>query len=72
LERTEAVDTALSLGMPVREIEEYLDWLDVVRPLRMDISAAEDPLPGPEIPQATGHRLCINRSSNVDKIKMTY
>jgi len=32
LERTEAVRTALSLGMPLGEIEEYLDWLDAVRP----------------------------------------
>lgn len=29
-ERTEAVETALSLGMPLHEIEEYLDWLDMV------------------------------------------
>jgi len=29
LERTEAVKTALSLGMPLREIEEYLDWIEV-------------------------------------------
>lgn len=32
LQRTEAVRTALSLGMPLSEIEEYLDWLDAVRP----------------------------------------
>lgn len=32
LKRSEAVETALSLGMPLNEIEEYLDWLDVVRP----------------------------------------
>ncbi len=31
LERTEAVETALSLGMPLSEIEEYLDWLELVR-----------------------------------------
>jgi hypothetical protein len=31
LERAEAVKTALSLGMPLREIEEYLDWLDATR-----------------------------------------
>jgi DNA-binding transcriptional MerR regulator len=35
LERTEAIRVALSLGMPLREIEEYLDWLDTTRgPLR--------------------------------------
>jgi DNA-binding transcriptional MerR regulator len=31
LERSEAVKSALRLGMPLNEIEEYLDWLDVVR-----------------------------------------
>jgi hypothetical protein len=31
LERSEAVKTALYLGMPFQEIEEYLDWLDAVR-----------------------------------------
>ena len=33
LERTEAIKVAMSLGMPLREIEEYLDWLDASRPL---------------------------------------
>jgi hypothetical protein len=31
LERSEAVKTALSLGMPLHEVEAYLDWLDCVR-----------------------------------------
>jgi hypothetical protein len=31
LERTEAVKSALALGMPLNEIEEYLDWVDLVR-----------------------------------------
>lgn len=31
LERTEAIKVAFSLGMPLHEIEAYLDWLDVVR-----------------------------------------
>jgi len=31
LERRHAVETALSLGMTLQEIEEYLDWLDMVR-----------------------------------------
>jgi hypothetical protein len=31
LGRTEAVETALSLGMPLNEIENYLDWLDQTR-----------------------------------------
>jgi len=30
LERTEAIETAISLGMPLREIEEYLDWLEAM------------------------------------------
>jgi len=32
VERTEAIKVAISLGMPLHEIEEYLDWLDCVRP----------------------------------------
>jgi DNA-binding transcriptional MerR regulator len=31
LERAEAIRTALSLGMPLDQIEEYLDWLDATR-----------------------------------------
>lgn len=31
LERTEAVKTAMSMGMPLQQIEEYLDWLDIVK-----------------------------------------
>ena len=31
LERTEAIKVALNLGMPLNEIEEYLDWLDAIR-----------------------------------------
>ncbi len=31
LARSEAIKTALSLGMPLHEIEAYLDWLDVMR-----------------------------------------
>lgn len=31
-ERAAAIRTALSLGMPLHQIEEYLDWLDQVRP----------------------------------------
>jgi hypothetical protein len=31
LKRSEAVRTALSMGMPLHEIESYLDWLDSVR-----------------------------------------
>jgi DNA-binding transcriptional MerR regulator len=31
LERTEAIKAALSLGMPLNEIQDYLDWLDAIR-----------------------------------------
>ena len=31
LERTEAIKSAVALGMPLHEIEEYLDWMDLVR-----------------------------------------
>ena len=31
LERTEAIKAALSLGMPLNEIQDYLDWLDALR-----------------------------------------
>jgi len=31
LERTEAVKAALSLGMPLNEVQDYLDWLEALR-----------------------------------------
>ena len=31
LEREEAIRAAVRLGMPLHEIEAYLDWLDAVR-----------------------------------------
>ena len=31
-ERIEAVRAAMSLGMPIHEIREYLDWIDNLRP----------------------------------------
>lgn len=34
LEREEAIRTAISLGMPLHQIEEYLDWIDHHRPLK--------------------------------------
>ena len=34
LEREEAIRTAMSLGMPLHQIEEYLDWIDHHRPLK--------------------------------------
>ena len=38
IERTQAIAAALSLGMPMHEIEEYLDWLDTTRPVPEDKS----------------------------------
>lgn len=38
LDRAEAVKTALSLGMPLWEIEEYLDWLEMVKRPRAESS----------------------------------
>jgi hypothetical protein len=32
-ERTAAIQVAVSLGMSLNQIEEYLDWLDANRPL---------------------------------------
>jgi hypothetical protein len=31
LERAEAVKSAMGLGMPLNEIEAYLDWLEMAR-----------------------------------------
>lgn len=30
LERTKAIQAALNMGMPLHEIEEYLDWVDSI------------------------------------------
>jgi DNA-binding transcriptional MerR regulator len=43
LDRTKAIETAMSLGMPLNEIEEYLDWLDQTRDLRKPPSENTDP-----------------------------
>jgi hypothetical protein len=40
-ERTEAVKAALALGMPLREIEQYLDWLDHAKRQRDDAARDE-------------------------------
>ena len=34
LDRTKAIETAMSLGMPLNEIDDYLDWLDQTRSFR--------------------------------------
>lgn len=31
IERGEAIQTAMDLGMPLHDIEEYLDWLDMLQ-----------------------------------------
>jgi hypothetical protein len=46
LEREEAVRTALSLGMPLAEIEEYLDWIDHHRPLGPNRGERDDSAEG--------------------------
>jgi len=47
VERAEAIRVAISLGMPLSQIETYLDWLDAIR----------GPLPpGPEEEKPTADR----------------
>ncbi len=36
VKRSQAVAEAMKLGMPLHEIEEYLDWLDIVRAKKAD------------------------------------
>ena len=48
LERTEAVKTALSLGMTLAEIEEYLDWLEMVKPPPKRTSDQKHPPSNPQ------------------------
>jgi DNA-binding transcriptional MerR regulator len=43
LGRTEAIETALSLGMPLQEIESYLDWLDNMQAGRKTSEHTEEP-----------------------------
>lgn len=31
IQREEAIRSAMKLGMPLNEIQQYLDWLDLVR-----------------------------------------
>ena len=42
LGRTEAIEIAISLGMPLHEIETYLDWLDKVQDNRHRNELPED------------------------------
>lgn len=41
-ERIQAVEAALAEGMPLIEIEAYLDWLDSLRPPGSELSLEED------------------------------
>lgn len=53
VDRTEAIATALKLGMPLHDIEEYLDWLDNARPRRSaDSPKRVDTLPRANAPAA--------------------
>jgi DNA-binding transcriptional MerR regulator len=55
LERTEAVKAALSLGMPLNEVQDYLDWLDALRSSSGTTSRQQAPRPPvkpPGIPSA--------------------
>lgn len=49
-ERDRAIRTAMELGMPLHQIEDYLDWLEQKRPITDDRNAA-----------AEGRRDCIRR-----------
>lgn len=33
IDRQEAIRVALKLGMPLYQIEDYLDWVDMVQPI---------------------------------------
>jgi hypothetical protein len=42
--RAEAIQVAISLGMPIHEIEDYLDWLDATKgPLRDSSEGETEP-----------------------------
>ncbi len=45
LGRAEAVKSALYLGMPLSEIEQYLDWLDMIRSRRGEEPRSDEPPP---------------------------
>ncbi|MCH5372671.1 MAG: hypothetical protein JJ992_01740 [Planctomycetes bacterium] len=48
--RVEAVKTALQMGMPLNEVEEYLDWLDMMRGLSARFAEPPDDEPPDEEP----------------------
>lgn len=44
-EREEAIQKAISMGMPLHEIEQYLDWLDAIRQPKKSHSDGDPPSP---------------------------
>lgn len=42
LDRQEAIKTAVSLGMPLHQIEDYLDWVELVRAQGSQVSGAKE------------------------------
>jgi hypothetical protein len=41
IERQQAISAALNLGMPLNDIQEYLDWLDSIRG-KIDLSDGQE------------------------------
>ncbi|MBI3461459.1 MAG: hypothetical protein HY000_00125 [Planctomycetes bacterium] len=41
IERQQAISAALNLGMPLNEIQDYLDWLDSIRG-KIDMSDGQE------------------------------
>lgn len=41
--RAEVVKTALAMGMPLHEIEAYLEWLDMLRSANVVLREEQDP-----------------------------
>ena len=43
VDRAKAVETAMSMGMPLSEIEEYLDWVEMVKANESTAAPAQAP-----------------------------
>ncbi len=48
VQRSEAVELALSLGMPLHEIEDYLDWLETTAERKKKLSGKKSLTRGPQ------------------------
>ena len=46
LERKQAIKSAMALGMPLNEIEQYLDWLDSIAGQKKNQTGADATGPG--------------------------